>query len=125
MNIPENLKYTESHEWVRIEGDIVTIGITDYAQEELGDVVFVELPDVGQNFEAGDEAAGVESTKAHSDVYAPVTGEVTAVNEELEEDSALINTSPYEEGWIYKMKMMDGAELDSLMEADAYRANIS
>jgi glycine cleavage system H protein len=125
MEIPEELKYTDSHEWVRIEGDTATIGITDYAQEELGDVVYVELPDVGANFEAGDEAAGVESTKAHSDIYAPLTGEIVAVNEELEEDSALINTNPYTEGWIYKLKIMDDAEMDTLMDAETYKQHVS
>jgi glycine cleavage system H protein len=125
MEIPENLKYTDSHEWVRIEGDTATVGITDYAQEELGDVVYVELPDVGANFEAGDEAAGVESTKAHSDIYAPLTGEIVAVNEELEEDSALINNSPYAEGWIFKLKIMDGAEMDTLMDAETYKQHVS
>jgi glycine cleavage system H protein len=125
MEIPEDLKYTDSHEWVRIEGDTATIGITDYAQEELGDVVYVELPDVGANFEAGDEAAGVESTKAHSDIYAPLTGEIVAVNEELEEDSALINTNPYTEGWIYKLKIMDDAEMDTLMDAETYKQHVS
>lgn len=125
MEIPEDLKYTDSHEWVRIEGNTATIGITDYAQEELGDVVYVELPDVGANFEAGDEAAGVESTKAHSDIYAPLTGEIVAVNEELEEDSALINTNPYTEGWIYKLKIMDDAEMDTLMDAETYKQHVS
>ncbi len=127
MNIPEELKYTETHEWVRIEKDIVTVGITDHAQDELTDIVFVELPSMGKTLEAGETAAVVESHKAASDVYAPVTGEVIEINEDLEEDPGAINTSPYQDGWIFKLKMTDGAEseeLETLLDAASYKEQI-
>lgn len=118
--LPNNLKYAESHEWVLVEGDIATIGITDHAQAELSDVVFVDLPAVGNVIALGDNAAVVESVKAASDIYAPITGEVVEVNEELGNDPALINTDPYGAGWIYKVKLTDPAELDDLMSAEDY-----
>ena len=111
MNIPEDLQYTSSHEWVRIEGDTATIGITDHAQDELGDIVFVELPDEGATFDAGDAFGTVESVKAVSDLYAPVGGEVVEVNSALEDAPENINEDPYGEGWIVKLRTTDGADL--------------
>ena len=111
MNIPEDLQYTKSHEWVRIEGDTATIGITDHAQDELGDVVFVELPDEGATFDAGDSFGTVESVKAVSDLYTPVGGEVIEVNSALEDAPEKINEDPYGEGWIVKLRTSDKADL--------------
>ena len=120
-NIPSNLKYTQSHEWVRDEGDgTATIGITDHAQELLGDLVFVELPEGGAHFDAGEEAAVVESVKAASDVFSPLSGEVTEVNEALSDAPETINDNAYDDGWIWKMKLADGDELDGLLDADGY-----
>ncbi len=119
--IPNELKYNESHEWVLHEGNgIVAIGITDYAQDSLGDVVYVELPTVGAVLSAGDEAGVVESVKAASDIYAPVSGEVVEVNEELEDAPETINDSPYGDGWFFKMKLSDPDELEDLLDAAAY-----
>lgn len=117
---PDNLKYSESHEWVQVDDGVATIGISDHAQDALGDLVFVEVPEVGATFDAGDAAAVVESVKAASDVYAPVSGEVIAVNEALEDAPELINDEPYGEGWIMRIRMTDDGELDDLMDADAY-----
>ncbi|MDP8945303.1 MAG: glycine cleavage system protein GcvH [Actinomycetota bacterium] len=111
MNIPEDLQYTDSHEWVRIEGDTATIGITDHAQDELGDVVFVELPDEGATFDAGESFGTVESVKAVSDLYTPVGGEVVEVNSALEDAPENINEDPYGEGWIVKLRTTDRADL--------------
>ena len=111
MNIPEDLQYTKSHEWVRIEGDTATIGITDHAQDELGDVVFVELPEEGATFDAGESFGTVESVKAVSDLYTPVGGEVVEVNSALEDAPENINEDPYGEGWIVKLRTTDGADL--------------
>ena len=123
-NQPKDLKYAKSHEWVRDEGDgVVTIGISDHAQELLGDLVFVELPEVGAELSAGDECAVVESVKAASDIYSPVGGEVTEVNEVLTDAPETINDDPYVGGWIYKLKLADAAELGNLMDADAYLAH--
>lgn len=121
MDFPDNLKYTEEHEWVLIEEDIVTIGITDFAQEQLGDVVFVELPEVGDELESGKPFGVVESVKAVSDVYAPLSGEVLEVNSDLPDEPELLNTSPYEDGWMVKIKLTDPDELDQLMDAAAYQ----
>lgn len=121
MDFPDNLKYTEEHEWVLIEDDIVTIGITDFAQEQLGDVVFVELPEVGDELESGKPFGVVESVKAVSDVYAPLSGEVLEVNSDLPDEPELLNTSPYEDGWMVKIKLTDPDELDELMDAAAYQ----
>lgn len=121
---PQDLKYTESHEWVRDEGDgVIAIGISDHAQELLGDLVFVELPEVGAALAAGDECAVVESVKAASDIYSPVGGEVTEVNEALVDAPETINDDPYVNGWIFKLRMADAAELDNLMDAAAYAAH--
>lgn len=124
-NIPDNLKYAESHEWVLVEGDIATIGITDHAQEELSDVVFVDLPEIGNIIPVGDNVAVVESVKAASDIYAPVTGEVIEVNEDLGNDPSLVNTDPYGSGWLYKVKMTDPSELDDLLTPEAYAESIA
>lgn len=118
---PSDLKYASTHEWARDEGDgTVTVGITDHAQDALGDVVYVELPEVGATVTAGEEAGVVESVKAASDIYAPVSGEVIAINEVLEGAPETINDSPYDDGWFYKIKMSDAEELDDLLDADAY-----
>jgi glycine cleavage system H protein len=114
--------YTDEHEWIDVEGDIATVGITEYAQGQLGDIVFVELPEVGALIEQGKDAAVVESVKAASDVYAPITGEITEVNPALEEDPALVNTSPEDGGWFFKMTIADEGELDGLMDEDGYKA---
>ena len=116
MNIPEDLHYTTSHEWVRIEGDTATIGITDHAQDELGDVVFVELPQEGDTFDAGESFGTVESVKAVSDIYAPVGGDVVEVNSALEDAPENINEDPYGEGWIVKLRTTDEADLLSPQE---------
>lgn len=114
--------FTDEHEWIDIEGDTATVGITDYAQEQLGDIVFIELPEVGTMVDKGGDAAVVESVKAASDVYAPISGEVMEGNAALEEDPALVNTSPEEDGWFFKMTIGDRSELEGLMDAKAYQA---
>ena len=119
------VKYTKDHEWIKVEGDTATIGITNHAQEQLGDVVFVELPKVGKAVKKGGEAAVVESVKAASEVYAPVTGEVVAVNKELEGDPALINRGAEDGGWFMKVKLKDKSELDDLMDKAAYDKFVS
>jgi len=120
--LPQELRYLDTHEWVRNEGDgIATIGITDHAQDSLGDVVYVELPEVGRVLSVGEESAVVESVKAASDIYAPVSGEVIAVNEALEDEPETVNNSPYGDGWFYKVRMSDPSELDELLDADGYR----
>ena len=122
-NIPSELKYLDSHEWVRIESDgTVTVGISDHAQSALGDLVFVEVPAVGRKLKAGEAFAVVESVKAASDVYSPVSGEVVAVNESLSGAPELINQSPYNDGWLMKVKLSDNAELNKLLDAAAYKA---
>ncbi|MFO7812000.1 MAG: glycine cleavage system protein GcvH [Pelovirga sp.] len=121
MDFPEELKYTEEHEWIAIEGDIATIGISDFAQSQLGDVVFVELPEVGDELEAGKPFGVVESVKAVSDVYSPLSGEVVEINEELPDAPETLNTSPYEDGWLIKIRLSNPQELDDLLDADAYQ----
>lgn len=116
--------YTADHEWISLEGDLATVGITDHAQEQLGDLVFVELPEIGRTLEKGEETVVVESVKAASDVYAPVSGQVTAVNGELAGDPALVNRSPLGEGWLFKLKVADPSQLEGLMDAEAYQAMI-
>ena len=120
MNIPGDLEYTKTHEWVRVEDDVATVGITDYAQSELGDIVYVELPEAGRILAAGDSFGTVESVKTVSDMYAPVSGEVVETNTELESASELVNQQPYGEGWMVKIRM-DG-DVSGAMKADAYRA---
>ncbi|MFG1490713.1 glycine cleavage system protein GcvH [Oceanospirillum sp. HFRX-1_2] len=125
-NIPGNLKYTASHEWVLDNGDgTVTVGITDHAQDQLGDVVFVELPEVGREVDAGEEFSLVESVKAASDIYAPVAGEIIEVNEELEGAPETINEHAFEDGWIAKIKLADAADLDDLLDAEAYAERVA
>ncbi len=118
--IPGDLKYTKEHEWVKVEGDEVVIGITDHAQAELGDITFVELPEVNIRIEVQDSIATIESVKAASDIYAPVSGDVAEVNNVLEDAPETINKTPYEGGWICRIKLSDRGELDSLMDAAAY-----
>ncbi|MEE4537951.1 MAG: glycine cleavage system protein GcvH [Erythrobacter sp.] len=113
--------FTDEHEWIDFEDDTATVGITDYAQEQLGDIVFVELPEIGKSLDKGDDAAVVESVKAASDVYAPITGEVTETNAALEDEPALVNTSPEEDGWFFRMNVGDADELEGLMDEDAYK----
>ena len=117
-----NLKFTEDHEWLRLEGDVATIGITDYAQEQLGDVVFVDLPEPGKAFEKGAEAAVIESVKAASEVYAPVDGEVTEANGALADNPGQVNSDPMGEGWFFKLKLSDAGQLDPLMDEAAYKS---
>ncbi|MEH6443186.1 MAG: glycine cleavage system protein GcvH [Oceanospirillaceae bacterium] len=125
-NVPTNRKYAESHEWVLDNGDgTVTIGISDHAQELLGDVVFVELPEVGSEIEAGTEFSLVESVKAASDIYAPVSGEVVAVNEALEDSPEMINEDAFEGAWIAKVKLSDASQLDKLLDAATYEAKVA
>lgn len=117
--------YSEDHEWISVDGNVGTVGITDYAQNALGDIVFVEVPEVGDDFAKGDEVAVVESVKAASEIYSPVGGEITAVNEELEDNAALVNTSPDGDGWFFKISIADDSELEDLMDADGYKAFIA
>ena len=125
MEFPEELKYTEEHEWVMLEEDLAIVGITDFAQDALGDVVFVELPEVGTVLEAGKAFGVVESVKAVSDIYAPVSGTVEEVNDDLIDTPEIINTSPYEDGWMIKIRMADVADAEELMDAEAYQALIA
>lgn len=113
--------YSEDHEWINVEGNSGTVGITDYAQNALGDIVFVEVPEVGDDFAKGDEVAVVESVKAASEIYSPVSGEITAVNEELEDNAALVNTSPNGDGWFFKISISDSSELESLLDEAGYK----
>ena len=121
---PKELKYTKSHEWVRIAGDVATVGITDHAQHELTDVVFVELPTVGRKVKAGEACAVVESVKTASDIYSPVSGEVVEVNKAVSDNPALVNTAPYADGWFFKLKLANQAEASTLLTPDAYGAQI-
>ena len=124
-NIPAHLKYTESHEWVSTQDNgNVRIGITDHAQEALGDLVFVELPAVGDEISQSDPCAVVESVKAASDLYAPISGTIVAINEDLEDDPAVINTDPYDDGWLFEVELSDASEMDGLKDADVYAASL-
>lgn len=121
MNVPTELRYTKTHEWVRLDkGGVATIGITDFAQEQLGDLTYVELPSVGDNVEAQSEVAVVESVKAAADIYAPVAGTIVEVNKKLEDQPELINSDPFGDGWIYKLRPDDPSEIDMLLDADGY-----
>jgi glycine cleavage system H protein len=122
MKVEPKLKYDEEHEWVRVEGDEGVVGISDYAQDQLSDVVYVELPEVGDSFERGDILAVVESVKAASDVYMPVSGEVLEINDALEDSPELVNQDPYGEAWFVRITIADPSELDDLLDADAYEA---
>lgn len=121
MNTPEDLKYSASHEWSKLEGDTLTVGISDFAQDQLGDVVFVELPEIGQAFGAGSAVAVVESVKTASDIYAPVSGEIIEVNETLNDAPETINSSPYEDGWLFKLRVADKSDVDGLLSAEDYQ----
>lgn len=124
-NIPKELKYASTHEWVRNEGDgIFTVGITEHAQDLLGDMVFVELPEVGANVAAGDDVAVCESVKAASDIYAPIAGEIVEVNEDLEDAPETVNNDPFGDGWLFKIKAEDPSEVESLLDAEGYQAVI-
>ncbi len=120
MEIKENLRYAESHEWVSLDGEIATVGITDYAQHALGDIVYVDMPEVGDEVTAGEEFGAVESVKAASDLYSPVSGEVVKINESLEDEPGLINQDAFA-NWIMKVKVSDASELDALLDAEAYK----
>ena len=123
---PDSLKFAKSHEWARVLPDqVIEVGISDYAQESLGDVVYVELPDVGDSLSAGEECCAVESVKAASDIYAPLSGEVIAVNESLDDEPELLNQSPYGDGWIFRIKADEISELDALLDADQYAQQIA
>ena len=118
---PEGLRYTKDHEWAKLDGGVVTVGITHYAQDQLGDVVFVELPAVGKQLQAGDSFGVVEAVKTVSDLYSPIAGEVVAVNDAIAGEPALVNQSPYEQGWMIKIKAANPAEVDGLLDAGAYK----
>jgi glycine cleavage system H protein len=122
--VPTDLKYAKSHEWVRVAGDVATVGITDHAQHELTDVVFVELPEVGRKLKAGDSCAVVESVKTASDIYTPISGEVTAVNKAVVDEPALVNSDPYGKGWFFQIKMTQREELNKLLSAADYTNQI-
>lgn len=124
MEFPENLKYTDEHEWVQREGDTVLIGVTDYAQSELGDVVFLELPEPGVELSQGAVFGTIEAVKTVSDLFSPVTGEVLEVNTDLADQPELVNQSPYADGWMIKVRLTDASELDSLFDADHYRDHV-
>ena len=119
------IRFTEDHEWVRIEGEVATVGITEYAQEQLGDIVFVELPELGAGMAQGDEAAVIESVKAASDVFAPMSGEIGDVNNALDAEPAIVNQDAQGQGWLFTMSISDIGELDNLMDADAYKAFVA
>jgi glycine cleavage system H protein len=121
---PDDLRYTNEHEWARVEGDRATIGITHYAQDALGDIVYVSLPEVGESVSAGDTCGELESTKSVSDVYAPVSGEVSARNTSLDATPELVNNDPYGEGWLYEVVPADSSAVDGLMDAEAYQATL-
>jgi len=123
-NIPSDLKYAKTHEWVRVSGNVATVGITDHAQHELTDVVFVELPAVGRQVKAGDACAVVESVKTANDIYSPVSGEITEANPAIVANPALVNTEPYKGGWFYKLKLSAPAELSALLTPEQYQAQI-
>jgi glycine cleavage system H protein len=121
MNIPENLKYTKDHEWIKVDGDTVTVGITDYAQGELGDIVFVEIETEGENLEKEEVFGTVEAVKTVSDIFMPISGEVVEVNPKLEDSPEIVNKDPYGEGWLIKVKLSDSSEVDDLLDASKYK----
>jgi glycine cleavage system H protein len=125
MNLPEELRYTDEHEWVRVEGTTAVVGITDYAQGELGDIVFIELPEVGAEVDAGGECGTIEAVKTVAQLFAPVGGKVIETNGNLEGDASLVNRDPYGDGWIMKIEMRDAGQARNLLSADAYRAKVS
>lgn len=121
MNIPSELKYTKDHEWVRIEGEIATVGITDFAQSELGDIVYVDVDTLDDNVEEGEVFGSVEAVKTVSDLFMPLSGEISAFNEELEDEPELVNTHPYEKGWMIKISISNASQIDNLLDAKAYQ----
>ena len=123
--VPSDLKYAKSHEWVRVNGDLATVGITDHAQHELTDVVFVELPDLGRKIKAGEACAVVESVKTASDIYSPLSGEITEINQAVVDDPALVNSEPYEDGWFFRIKLSNPAELKALLSPEQYKVQTS
>ena len=125
MNFPQNLKYTNEHEWIRVEGDIAYVGITDYAQEQLGDIVVVDIPTVGETLEAGETFGTIEVVKTISDLFLPLAGEILEQNEALEENPELVNKDPYGEGWLIKMKPADASAAEDLLDAEAYKAVVN
>jgi len=120
MNIPSNLQYTKDHEWAKIENGVATIGITDFAQGELGDIVFVELPEVGKSFNAGDALGTIEAVKTVTDLFSPISGKIVAINEGLDNDTGKVNSDPYGDGWLVKIRLSDPDEKDGLMSSIAY-----
>lgn len=118
--IPDDRKYTQEHEWVQVEGEIGTVGVTDHAASELGDIVYVELPEVGAEFSAGDAVGTIESVKAVADLYLPVSGEIVEINPALDGDPGLVNSSPLDDGWLFKVRLVEPAELDTLLDAAGY-----
>ena len=124
LNFPGDVRYSESHEWVKAAGHTAKLGITDYAQDQLGDIVFVELPDVGESFEKGAEFGTVESVKAVSELYMPVSGEIVAINEVLEDAPELVNNTPYSDGWMIEIKLDDSSEMDALLDKDGYLSTL-
>lgn len=120
METPSHLKYRDTHEWSLVEEDVITVGITDFAQDALGDVVFVELPEVGDNVDKGESIAVVESVKTASDIYAPAAGEIIEVNSDLEDNPEKVNASPYQDGWMFKIRLSDASQLDDMLDADKY-----
>lgn len=125
MNVPEDLKYTKDHEWIKIDGEEATIGITDFAQGELGDIVYVEIETEGEELNKGDVFGTVEAVKTVSDLFMPISGEVSAINEELESQPELVNSDPYGKGWMIKIKISDKSELEDALTADAYKELVS
>jgi len=124
MSYPADLKYRDSHEWIRIEDGVATVGISNHAQDQLGDVVYVDMPEVDAEVSAGESVAEIESVKAVSDIYAPVSGTISAVNEDLDGSEDSVNTDPYGSGWLFKIKMSNPADADALMGADAYKVHV-
>ena len=125
MNVPDNLKYTKDHEWIRVDGKTATVGITDFAQGELGDIVFLEVETVGETLSKGDIFGTIEAVKTVSDMYMPVSGEITAFNEDIESSPDLVNKDPYNDGWIIKIAISDTSEFDDLLTAEQYKAQIN
>ena len=125
MNFPQNVKYTKEHEWVRLDGDVAYVGITDYAQQQLGDIVFVDIPTVGEELEADEVFGTIEVVKTISDLFLPIAGEILDQNEAVEENAELVNQDPYGEGWLIKMKPANVADIDNLLDADGYKAVIN
>jgi glycine cleavage system H protein len=124
MNVPEDLKYTKDHEWIKVDGDIATVGITDYAQNELGDIVYIEVNTVGETLEQEETFGTIEAVKTVSDLFMPVSGEIIEFNEELESNPEIVNKEPYSGGWIVKIKLSDASEVDGLLDADAYKETL-